>query len=182
MAALRADLDKVGAGPDAVAELKADLAERDHAAVLQATFARLSYDPTSGGERTFWLVVLSLLVCVVGIVNTMTMAVTERFREIATMKCLGALDSFILKAFLIESAAMGLVGAMVGAVLGLVLVLLQAWITFGSAFWGAFPVHGLVQASSIAVGCGLGLAIIGALMPAFQASRMAPIEAMRVDL
>ena len=45
-----------------------------------------------------WIIILSLLVCVVGIVNAQLMAVTERFREIGTMKCLGALDRFILHA------------------------------------------------------------------------------------
>ena len=46
-----------------------------------------------------WIIILSLLVCVVGIVNAQLMAVTERFREIGTMKCLGALDRFIPEAF-----------------------------------------------------------------------------------
>ena len=56
-------------------------------------FAQISY-------KQYWLIVLSLLVCVVGITNAMLMSVTERFREIGTMKCLGALDSFIVKLFL----------------------------------------------------------------------------------
>jgi len=50
-----------------------------------------------------WLVVLSLLVCLVGIANAMLMSVTERFREIGTMKCMGALDGFIIKLFILES-------------------------------------------------------------------------------
>lgn len=62
-----------------------------------------------------WIIILSLLVCVVGIVNAQLMAVTERFREIGTMKCLGALDRFILRLFLIEFGMQGLVGAAAGA-------------------------------------------------------------------
>ena len=42
--------------------------------------------------KDIWLIIMSLIVCVVGIANSMLMAVTERFREIGTMKCLGALD------------------------------------------------------------------------------------------
>ena len=56
-----------------------------------------------------WLISLSLLVCVVGIANAMLMSVTERFREIGTMKCLGALDSFIMTIFLMESGLQGLI-------------------------------------------------------------------------
>ncbi len=64
----------------------------------------------SGTARTVWLVSLSLLVCLVGITNAMLMSVMERFREIGTMKCLGALDSFIMKLFLIESLVLGAAG------------------------------------------------------------------------
>ena len=46
---------------------------------------------------------MSLLVCTVGITNSMLMAVTERFKEIGTMKCLGALDSFVVVLFMLES-------------------------------------------------------------------------------
>ncbi len=170
------------AGARALTDLRSDLTARRKATVLTNTFSTMGYEPEASQTRTFWLVVLSLLVCVVGIVNTMMMAVTERFREIATMKCLGAQDGFILKAFIIESAAMGVVGAAVGSVLGLFLVVVQAGLRFGGAFWSAFPTGDLAVVLGISAACGLALAILGALLPAWQASRMAPIEAMRVDL
>ena len=52
--------------------------------------------------KQLWLVSMSLIVCVVGIANAMLMSVTERFREIGTMKCLGALDGFVVRLFLLE--------------------------------------------------------------------------------
>ena len=55
-----------------------------------------------------WLIIMSLIVCVVGIANSMLMAVTERFQEIGTMKCLGALDRFVVRLFLLESGFQGL--------------------------------------------------------------------------
>ncbi len=166
-------------GPDGTAELRAELLRRAELEDLARTFS--GGRGTPGGGRTVWLVVLSLLVCVVGIVNTMMMAVTERFREIATMKCLGALDSFIVKAFLIESAAMGVAGSLLGVVLGLALVLLQAATRFGAVFWATLPVADLVAACVAGMVAGLTLAILGALLPALVAARMHPIEAMRVD-
>ena len=48
----------------------------------------------------------------------MLMAVTERFQEIGTMKCLGALDRFVVRLFLLESGFQGLAGALIGALIG----------------------------------------------------------------
>ena len=168
-------------GDVALADLGAEMARRARLAEIEQTFARLDYAPERSSERTFWLVVLSLLVCIVGIVNTMMMAVTERFREIATMKCLGAMDSFVLKAFLIESSAVGSVGSLIGAGIGALIVLTQSSVRFGSPFWASFPAAGLASAAGIALFCGLCLAIFGALLPALKAARMHPIEAMRID-
>ena len=89
-------------------------------------------DTTVGSSpKQRWLVILSLLVCVVGIVNAQLMAVTERFREIGTMKCLGALDRFILRLFVLEAGMQGLVGAGVGALIGAAFSLLNGWLRFG---------------------------------------------------
>ena len=60
------------------------------------------------------LITLSLLACLVGVTNSMLMSVTERIREIGTLKCLGALDSFIVKTYLIESSLQGVLGTLVG--------------------------------------------------------------------
>lgn len=164
-----------------LADLAGELAQRARLGELALTFLRLDYSPEKSGQRTFWLVVLSLLVCIVGIVNTMMMAVTERFREIATMKCLGAMDSFVLKSFMIESGLVGSVGAAIGAVIGALIVILQGSVRFGASFWSNLPAGGLAAAAGTALLCGLGLAIVGALLPALKAARMHPIEAMRID-
>ena len=69
-------------------------------------------------EKQLWLVSIGLLVAVIGITNAMLMSVTERFREIGTMKCLGALDRFIVEILLFESAFLGLIGSCIGCVVG----------------------------------------------------------------
>ena len=170
----------VGAvGGSALVELGEDLRRRASLSRRAQAFSDMGYDAQAGSGRLVCLVILSLLVCVVGIVNSMMMSVTERYREIATMKCLGATDGFIRRAFLIESSATGLVGAALGVGLGLVIVLLQASSWFGADFWAVFPLLGLAGAACGALACGIGLAVLGALLPARKAARMLPIEAMR---
>ena len=69
---------------------------------------KLRQETETNRFRTLWITVFSLLVTVIGIANALLMSVTERFREIGTMKCLGALSGFIRRLFVIESTIIGL--------------------------------------------------------------------------
>jgi predicted lysophospholipase L1 biosynthesis ABC-type transport system permease subunit len=131
--------------------------------------------------QTRWLLALALLVAFVGILNAMLMSVTERFREIGTMKCLGALDSFIIKLFLIESLFQGGVGTTIGVFVGLLLSMASMTSSYGSYAWMNVPWMGLVYRLLACFGVGVGLTVAGAVYPAWQAARMQPIEAMRVE-
>ena len=143
--------------------------------------------PTTASEiadarlQTRWLIGLALLVAFVGILNAMLMSVTERFREIGTMKCLGALDSFIVKLFVIESLFQGIVGTLIGVLLGLGLSLLSVTATYGGFAWRAVPVARLASGALLCLLVGIGLTVAGAVYPAWQAARMQPIEAMRAE-
>jgi len=132
-------------------------------------------------EATVWLIVISLLVCGVGITNAMLMSVTERFREIGTMKCLGALDSFIIKLFLLESVFQGVAGTMFGVVLGLVAMLLASLSAFGTATMDYFPTEAVLWIALYGLLIGSALSILAAVFPALRAAHMAPVEAMRVE-
>lgn len=129
----------------------------------------------------FWLLVVSLLVCSAGITNAMLVSVLERFREIATMKCLGALNGFIARIFLIEAMFLGLVGSLLGVVLGSMIGIARMWAGYGGWVWQFFPWSGLAGAAVVAALCGVALATLSALYPAYAAARMHPIEAMRLD-
>lgn len=132
--------------------------------------------------QTRWVVSLALLVAFVGILNAMLMSVTERFREIGTMKCLGALDGFIVKLFLIESLFQGGVGTAIGIILGLAASLIVATWSFGSFAWIHMPWAAIAGACGLCLLIGLGLTVAGALYPAWQAARMQPVAAMRTDV
>ena len=148
---------------------------------------RCGYDVLPGdtslaaSPKQRWIVILSLLVCVVGIVNAQLMSVTERFREIGTMKCLGALDRFIVRIFVMEAAMQGFAGALVGALLGGAAAVLTAWVRFGSDVLTILHWQTILVSAAIAVLTGIGLSLIGVLYPATMASRMQPVEAMRVE-
>ncbi len=145
---------------------------------------RVQLQNTGGEEQVkqIWLVVLSLMVCVVGIANAMLMSVTERYKEIGTMKCLGALDRFIIKLFLLESGFMGLFGSIAGALLGGFLITIVSSINYGLEVITKFPIASFLYYFVIAVILGTVLAVIGAIYPAYTAARMVPADAMRSEI
>jgi putative ABC transport system permease protein len=154
---------------------------------LRQALIRSGYDlrpedvSVGNSPKQQWIIVLSLLVCVVGIVNAQLMAVTERFREIGTMKCLGALDSFILRLFLLEAGIQGLIGSGAGAIVGGAFALVNFFLRFGtvSITTLSWTQAGLSVAGATLVGCVLSL--VGVMYPAMVAARMQPVEAMRVE-
>jgi putative ABC transport system permease protein len=127
------------------------------------------------------LLSLSLLTCLVGIINSMLMAVSERIKEIGTLKCLGALDSFIVKTYLIESSVQGLLGTMLGIAIGLVVALVVSLKAYGVWVWRCFPVLPVLNAMGLALMLGAVISIGAAIIPAYLAAKKEPVEAMRVD-
>lgn len=131
------------------------------------------------GPKDQWLVILSLLVCVVGIVNAQLMAVTERFREIGTFKCLGALDSFVVRIFVLESVYQGMFGGFVGGLAGVIIAtgsfLFRAgWI---SLVW--WPPGNMLLTVVVSTLLAVVLSLLGAIYPTMVAARMQPAIALR---
>ena len=150
--------------------------------LIRAGYDLMPEDISVGSSpKQRWIIILSLLVCVVGIVNAQLMAVTERFREIGTMKCLGALDRFVLRLFLLEAAMQGLVGAAAGSLMGALFALLNSVLSFGGASMGNLDWGDVLTSVIFSTGIGCLLSLVGVLYPAILASKMQPVEAMRVE-
>ncbi|MCM8772519.1 MAG: FtsX-like permease family protein [Candidatus Omnitrophica bacterium] len=132
--------------------------------------------------RQKWLVSLSLLVCTVGIINSMLMAVTERSREIGTMKCLGALDRFIMELFLLEAMIHGIGGSIVGSFLGVLIMTVVYIFQYKKIIISIFPVLQILKYIGISIILGTGLAIFGSIYPAIVSARMEPAEAIRREV
>lgn len=132
--------------------------------------------------RRRWIVVISLLVTVICISNSMLMSVTERFREIGTMKCLGALSAFIRTMFLIESSLMGVVGSLAGCLLGWGFAVLIYSFTYGSLVFSALDAKASLAHAGLGLVAGMALSIVAAIYPASIASRMVPANALRSNI
>ncbi|MCM8827723.1 MAG: FtsX-like permease family protein [Candidatus Omnitrophica bacterium] len=132
--------------------------------------------------RQAWLVSLSLLVCVVGIVNAMVMAVTERSREIGTMKCLGALDKFIVELFLLESSIQGLAGSIIGVFVGALATLFIYLLRYKGLVWSIFPGQLIIKYSVFSILLGIVISVIGAIYPAYISAKLEPAEAIRREV
>lgn len=93
------------------------------------------------------------------------------------MKCLGALDNFIVKLFLLESGMLGFFGSLFGSILGAAFMLLGGLSVLGHLDWGQFFVKMLV-----CIVVGTFLSVMAAVPPAIRAAKMQPIDAMRTEV
>ena len=135
----------------------------------------------SSSAKQRWIVILSLMVCIVGIINAQLMSVTERFREIGTMKCLGALDRFIVRLFVLEALMQGVAGSVTGALLGVLAAAVSSTLNLGFEALTQAPLGTLLISATTAVIIGTTLSLLGVIYPAILAARMQPVEAMRVE-
>src|SRR5262249_50437312 len=146
----KADGEAVKSWKDATDQLAQVRAELDSPLQLESIMKKNGVPATTdeiANDRiqTRGVLGLALLVAFIWSLNSMLMSVTERFREIGTMKCLGALDGFIVRLFLLESLFQGVVGTVAGIVIGVSLSLLEQIISYGSFAWKNILVGNLVE-------------------------------------
>jgi putative ABC transport system permease protein len=143
--------------------------------VTQDAFLQL-WDRVSQGTF-FALVVISsiaLMVGGIGVMAIMSISVTERTREIGVRKALGARRSEILFQFLMEAAFLTSAGGLIGIGLGASI----GWIVH---FASGFPISLPWWSFAIGLGFSASVGIFFGMYPAFKASRLDPIEALRYE-
>jgi putative ABC transport system permease protein len=112
----------------------------------------------------------------------MLMSVTERFKEIGTMKCLGALDGFIVKLFLMEAGLLGIVASLLGWIVGFVAIVIVGFIREGFKIWPKLPPQEVLTSFLWCLLAGEILTVIATIFPAIRASKLPPAAALRVEI
>lgn len=137
---------------------------------------------TMNSMNTFLLAIaaVSLIVGSIGIANTMFTSVLEKTKEIGIMKAIGARNRDILLIFLFNAAFIGLVGGILGIILGTILS------GFMPALMGGLPMArgtAIVTLNSVAMALSVSVTvgILAGMIPAYQASKLKPVDALRYE-
>ena len=132
---------------------------------------------------TLFIKIMLVAIVLTSVMNVMIMAVYERIREIGTIAAMGTQPGTILRLFVVEGLLLGLIGAAIGIALSIAIVffLQQAGITFsfgrqsGLVLYPELALKDILFASAMVI----GVAVLASVQPAWKASRMDPIEALR---
>lgn len=130
---------------------------------------------------------ISLLVAGIGIMNIMIVSLIERTREIGILKALGMKSRTVLTIFLGESVIIGLIGAVIGILLGWSLANITASVLGRGGFIGggsgSFSITPILTPEVIlgSLAFGIGVSVIFALYPAWRASKLKPVDALRYE-
>ncbi len=147
-------------------------------ASLSSEFAENTNDIQSTKAMTNAIRLLALLVGGIVVANTMIMSIYERTREIGTLRAVGWRQRRILNQIMQESLYLCLFAGILGSIFGVVVVTLIAMIPGANQFiapaWS-------VGTFAVAIGVAVVLGLLGGLWPAWRASRLQPVEALRYE-
>jgi ABC-type antimicrobial peptide transport system permease subunit len=125
-------------------------------------------------QSLVFVALVSLIVGGVGIMNIMLVSVTERTREIGLRMAVGARPADILRQFLVEAVVLCLLGGIMGIMLG-------RGASLTMHYWQKMPIEVSVPAIVAAIVVSATVGIVFGYYPAWKASRLDPIEALRYE-
>ncbi len=137
-------------------------------------------EASSGFQR--WWIAVALLIATVGVTNAVLMSVTERIKEIGTLKCLGARSLHIMQIFLFETLLLGGIGGLGGGLLGVLGVVAMFAMPLKSDFGLVFSWLDALWLVGLSTAASLGISLVAAVAPLIYAARIEPAEAMRYEV
>ena len=149
-----------------------------HLRILPSALLASGFEQLSFIDSFIWVISLAaLFVGAIGVLNTMLMSVSERTREIGTLRAFGWPASMVMRLVLTEGMVTSILGGFGGMLLGFVaaeslMKLVPQGLLEAAYGWDVFA-RGMVIA--------ITLGMLGALYPAWRASRLTPAEALRYE-
>ena len=122
---------------------------------------------------------IALLVGGIGILNIMMVTVAERTREIGLRKAVGANNAAVRNQFLLEAGTLTSLGGLVGILIGVVVAYLVSVLMNVLGYDWAFVIS--IKSVILAVGVSILTGVVFGLYPAYKASKLNPIEALRYE-
>ena len=136
------------------------------------------YDQIEYIDWFVWIISLvSVAVGGLGVLNTLLMSVSERTREIGTLRAVGWSKGRVLRLILAEGVLISFLGGLIGLLLGVAGAEFFVWL----APKGTLSTEYMRSVFAQAFGIALGLGLAGSLYPAWRASRLSPIEALKYE-
>ena len=171
--------DRARVAEDIAARLPTGLVVQSQVTQVQAAVSRISSAFSTLSDGLLAFAVVAVLIGALVIFNTFATTATQRQRELALLRALGATRLQVVVAGLVEALAIGVLGAVLGVIAGPFVALAVRGVFAGA---GVGVAAGALSVSARAIGIGLGVGIVvsllAALVPALAARRATPVEAL----
>lgn len=175
-------LDDINDADAATEAIEDQLNRKEETVRIEDSSSRMeTITETIGTLTTFVMAIagISLLVAAVSIFNVMMMSVTERIREIGILRSIGTQKGEILRMFVYEATILGVVGAGIGAVLSVLIGYFVVFAMVGTTEYFFEP--GSLVYVPMAMLIGIAICMFSGVYPAWRASNLDPIEALRAE-
>lgn len=188
-AGLVTEIDVKTSNPSLVHSVASEV-QNSVAGVTASTGSGVTSEASLSSSLAIFFIVMGLVALLAGgfgVTNTMIMSISERTREIGTLRAIGAHKTQVMRIVMGESFLIGTVGAFSGAAIGIIIALILPFFTgsistiglFGGLLGGKLTTALIPSNILLSIALGVVVSVLAGIYPAMRASRMKPEEALR---